>query len=331
MESPPGQAIRSVVDGIVQDLAPGKTVVELQQKASPFATTARLWELHVTISDGTVLVLVHKECGRRARLPGAPGGVPAFVYDPLREIGVYERLLAQHRLGTPRLYASVVQPNRGRYWMFLERVTGMQLRWAVQPAAWHRATAWLARAHSALESNAEQDRPPLLIHDASFYWRWLRRARLLTEGTDRNRRRRLAWVARHYDRLVDVLVALPRIVIHGEFYPSNIIVDEATPDGRISVVDWEMAALGPAVTDLAALTAGRLTSEEREAILSTYRRATHSDGSRQSEWFSDEALTCARLQFAVQWMGWSRNWSPPEEQRHDWLAEAVELGETMGW
>jgi thiamine kinase-like enzyme len=130
---------------------------------------------------------------------------------------------------------------------------------------------------------------------------------------------------------VDVLAGLPRTVIHGEFYPSNILVDESTPDGRVSVIDWEMAAVGPAVTDVAALTAGQLGSSEQEALVASYLSARPDDGVETSESFGSDALTCARLQFAVQWMGWSRDWSPPEEQRHDWLAEAVGLGETMGW
>lgn len=323
--------IRSIVGGIVERLSPAQSVVALRKQSSPFATTARLWELQVTISDGTTLSIIHKESGRRARLPGAPRTVPDFLYDPGREIAAYERLLADRRLDTPRLYASVVQPGDGRYWLFLERVPGMQLRWAVQPDAWHRTAAWLARAHATLQSSADREPSALLIHDASYYRRWLRRARVFTDRTDRNRKTRLAWIARHHDQVVDALVGLPRTIIHGEFYPSNILVDESMPDGRISVIDWEMAAVGPAVTDLAALTGGNLTPSDREAILASYRRASQSDNSRERRSSESQALACARLQFCVQWMGWSRDWSPPEEQRHDWLAEAVELGETMGW
>ena len=325
----PETEIRSIVEEIVGRLSPNKGVIALRKEASRFATTARLWELRVTLNDGTTLPMIHKESGRSARLQGAPRPVP-HLYDPKREIGVYERLLANRELDTPRLYASVVAPRRGRYWMFLERVPGIQLRWAAQASAWHRAAAWLATAHAALHSGEEATAAALLTHDARYYRRWLRRAQSLAERSDRKRRTRLAWLASHYDEVVDILVGLPRTVIHGEFYPSNIIVDESTQNGRISVVDWEMAAVGPAVTDLAALTGGRLSSAEREAILATYHKARPSNRGR-SEWFGPEALACARLQFAVQWMGWARDWSPPEEQRHDWLAEAVELGETMGW
>ena len=323
--------VRSIVDQIVERRSPGQQVATLHKHASPYATTAGLWELEAALSDGTTLCVVHKASGRRARVPGAPRNVPAFVYDPEREIRVYKQFLEGRELGTPRLFASDIQPGAGRYWIFLERVPGTQLRWTVEPSAWHRAAAWLARAHATLEPSSQTNTPELLNHDARYYRRWLRRAQIFTEGTNRERRTRLAWLARHHESVVDALTGLPPTVIHGEFYPSNILVDESMPDGRISVIDWEMAAVGPAVTDLAALVGGRLAPTEQAALVTAYLGARPEDSPGSPATFGAEALACARLQFALQWMGWSRDWSPPEEQRHDWLAEAVELGETMGW
>ena len=53
------------------------------------------------------------------------------------------------------------------------------------------------------------------------------------------------------------LLALPVGFIHGELYPSNVLVGERT--GRICAVDWEMAGIGPLLLDLAALTSGAWT------------------------------------------------------------------------
>ncbi len=36
-----------------------------------------------------------------------------------------------------------------------------------------------------------------------------------------------------------------------------------------------------------------------------------------------------RLYIAVQWLGWSRDWSPPAEHAHDWLSEALSLAEEL--
>jgi hypothetical protein len=32
----------------------------------------------------------------------------------------------------------------------------------------------------------------------------------------------------------------------------------------------------------------------------------------------------------MQWLGWAAEWSPPPEHAHDWLAEALTLGERLG-
>ncbi len=43
----------------------------------------------------------------------------------------------------------------------------------------------------------------------------------------------------------------------------------------------------------------------------------------------DEALDYCRLHQAVQWLGWSANWSAPPDQTHDWLAQAMELAKKL--
>ena len=78
---------------------------------------------------------------------------------------------------------------------------------------------------------------------------------------------------------------------------------------RIVPVDWELAAAGPAVVDLAALTTG-WSGDEAEAIVAAYGEVEHAD------------LMAARLHLAVRWLGWSPGWTPPAEHRRDWLAEA---------
>ena len=63
-------------------------------------------------------------------------------------------------------------------------------------------------------------------------------------------------LAGNYERAVERLVRLPSTLIHGEFYASNIVVQETTERCRICPVDWETAAVGPGLIDLAALTSG---------------------------------------------------------------------------
>jgi hypothetical protein len=46
--------------------------------------------------------------------------------------------------------------------------------------------------------------------------------------------------------------------------------------------------------------------------------------------FSAKELDFARLQLAVQWLGWAPpQWVAPAGNRHDWLAEAVTLSDRL--
>jgi len=131
------------------------------------------------------------------------------------------------------------------------------------------------------------------------------------------------------------LAALPAVLIHGEAYPSNLLVETtadscptatSTPDApggpRIRPVDWETLGTGPAALDLAALTSGEWEPEERSSVVAAYREAAGGGP-------SDDELEAARLMVALQWIGWSTSWTPPAEQRHDWLGAAVSAAEAL--
>jgi hypothetical protein len=43
-----------------------------------------------------------------------------------------------------------------------------------------------------------------------------------------------------------------------------------------------------------------------------------------------ESLDVCRLHLAIQWLGWSTDWTPPKEHAHDWLGEAIALARKLG-
>lgn len=129
---------------------------------------------------------------------------------------------------------------------------------------------------------------------------------------------------------ISLLDSLPATFLHGEIYPSNVLVesDVAAPlaaeggDAAIRPLDWEMAGVGPAALDVAALVAGRWSAAERDAIAEAYRdalpaarRPSRADWRRQLEGF--------RLLIAVQWLGWAWRWRAPQHQVNDWVEEAL--------
>jgi thiamine kinase-like enzyme len=118
---------------------------------------------------------------------------------------------------------------------------------------------------------------------------------------------------------------LPSTIIHGELYASNVVIQQAGGGVRVRPVDWEMAGTGPGVLDLAALTAGSWTDDERARIEEAYCEALPVELRPGAD-----DLEYARLLLAAQWLGWSDGWLPPQEHRQDWAAVAVSLIERLG-
>jgi len=111
----------------------------------------------------------------------------------------------------------------------------------------------------------------LLVYDEAYYRRWLERARQIV-GSRRGSRRIVLRIASAYDCAIDRLVAMPRTLIHGEFYPCNVVVRTAGRRVRVCPVDWEMAAYAPALVDLASLATG-WNSRAQRAIVRAYHTA----------------------------------------------------------
>ncbi len=305
---------------------PSPRIARLARRASRYRTSFALEELEVSLEDGRQLAIMWKDLHRRSLGASARRAKPSFLYNPAREIETYRQVLAAHPLGTARLYGAVVRAQPERYWLFLERVQGVVL-WEVGDfQVWCLVARWLAGMHAQLRGRicAFQRHVPLLVQDAAFYRQWMTRARQFGAGT--KHAGEIEWLAQRHDLVIERLLALRPTLLHGEFYPSNILVVPQADSVRICPVDWEMAAIGPGLMDLAALVAGSWSEEEKQRLASAYYSALPTPREWSWEEFQ-EALDCCRLQIAVQWLGWSADWSPPREHTHDWLHEAIALAE----
>jgi hypothetical protein len=311
-------------------------ITKLERQPSAYRTGFALEELNVHLDDGTTLELIVKDVNWQALLENARRAKPLFLYHPAREIETYRAILTPHRLNTATCYGAVVDHELGCYWLFIERVPGVRLANVGEFVIWQEACRWLAVMHTHFANEIEwlTQVAPLLKYDGDFYMRWMDRAlafsRRASSAQSLTVRRSIEWLAERYGQVIEHLVALPVTFIHGEFYASNVLVQE-TPGGlRVCPVDWEMAAVGPGLFDLAALTAGTWSEEEKAALALAYQAALMSDG----KWPSTPgaimtALDYCQLHLAVQWLGWSTEWSPPPEQAQDWLREALRLAEKL--
>jgi aminoglycoside phosphotransferase (APT) family kinase protein len=238
---------------------------------------------------------------------------PAFVTDPAREPWVYQNVLMDVA-GPPILWAAVNDFVAERHWLFIERVNGAPLTEVGDRDAWCGAAEWLGRFHATVRVQGG----PLLRHDHEYHRRWL--ARALSAAQDREKLARLQALESAHQRAIDVALATTVSVIHGEFYPSNVLVEQSL---AVHAIDWEMAALGPPLFDLAALLSGRWSADDRIAMATAYREGAESAGMRCP--MIEELLlgvTACRLLLAVQWLGWAADWTAPAGHQNDWLEEA---------
>ncbi|HWI09321.1 MAG TPA: aminoglycoside phosphotransferase family protein [Solirubrobacteraceae bacterium] len=289
-----------------------RPVRTLTRRAHLYGSSHAIEDVAVTFDDGPPLALVLKDVS--APGPHAQAAKPLSLRDPDRELQAYVDVLGPAGLDVPVCYGALAEA--GRRWLILEAVDGVPLWQLAEDAIWDETARWLAGLHG---HPAPSRSLRLLRYDVPCFRNALARAVALTPTGA------LDGVADIWERVVARLTAWPRSIVHGDFYPSNILVQRraaATP--RIRPVDWELAGTGPGLLDLAALTAGSWSAAERERLTLTYGRALPA-ALRPAPADLLDALAHCRLFVAVQWLGWSRDWTAPPEHAHDWLGEATAL------
>jgi len=290
-------------------------IARISRRPYEYRTTFALEEISVDLGNGERLQLILKDLSRKKLDKAARAAKPRFLYEPLREIEAYEAI-AGYGVG-PIYYGAAVVPDRDRYWLFLEKVPGVELWQVGERSVWRKTARWLARFHERLSDLRPSS---VLVYDGDLYRTWLARACEFVRSPELDR------IAARYDEVVDRLVQLPAGFLHGEFYPSNVLVSGSDGNIGISAVDWEMAAVGPGLLDLAALACG-WEEEDVVGLQAAYRSAL-ADPLPEDEF--EHAFDCARLHLAIQWLGWAREWTPPDEHAQSWLGEAVRMSSKLG-
>jgi Phosphotransferase enzyme family len=297
---------------LARALGPSLGVVrDVVVTASTYTTSSPMYDVVARSTGGRVTRLVVKDIAWDSLIPAATDVKPRFLHDPRREPAVYQQLLEGRGFGTPIHYATLDDNGLPR-WLVLERVAGRELYQVGSPASWCAAAAWLGRFHAANTRLTTDSPAPLLCHDKKWFQLWAERARChLGDGAP-------AWLDR-YDAVAEHLSALARTLVHGDFSASNVLICSSE---RVCPVDWEVAASGPGVLDLAALTLGwerPMVSQLVDAYRETARRPV-----------PDIDVVTARLHLCVQWLGWSSRWLPPASQARDWRREAEDLAMAVG-
>jgi aminoglycoside phosphotransferase (APT) family kinase protein len=184
----------------------------------------------------------------------------------------------------------------GNTWLILEylenSVTATKMPKA---AAVVLAAGWIGRFHAANQARlARAPRPCLNTYDANYYRGWARRMSLSAGHWDQDFRWVAALCAR-WEGFAAPLLAAPPTIIHGEYYPKNVLCRS----GIVYPIDWESAAIAAGEIDLASLTEGWPVQIVRQLELE-YQQARWSTGTPAG---FEQTLHAARLYLHFRWLG----------------------------
>jgi len=161
-------------------------------------------------------------------------------------------------------------------------------------AAMTLAARWIGRFHNATEECLlGASMRSLTRYDAEYYLAWARRTSLLADHL----RQRFPWLTTlcgRFEEVVALLLASPQSVIHGEYYPSNVLFR----GGTVYPIDWESAAVAAGEIDLASLTENWGAEIERQCELE-YQRVRWPKGSPAD---FERRLCSARLYLQFRWL-----------------------------
>lgn len=162
--------------------------------------------------------------------------------------------------------------------------------------------------------------PFLHRHDAEHYLGWAARTSRFA-GSLHHRFHWLATLCKRFEDVVETLSEPPLVIVHGEFYPNNILFRQ----GTIYPVDWESTAVAIGEIDLASLTE-RWSSTIVERCRAEYLSARWPDGPPAD---FDQKLDVAKLYWRFRWLGERPDWTTEEKSR--WRFDQLRtIGERLG-
>jgi aminoglycoside phosphotransferase (APT) family kinase protein len=291
-------------------------VTILDRLPNVYASTFPSEIVRCRVDDGSELQLFCKYAARHSHNAyGHRGGV---AY----EAAVYRYLLQPSQVSTPTFYGAYTDASTGDTSLILEHLdNSVRVSRTPEPAPMDLAAHWIGQFHRVSEERLSHVPMPFLIrYDAEYYMGWARRTSLFTGYWHQ----RFPWLRTLYERfeeLVALLLTAPPVLIHGEYYPQNILIR----NGIVHPVDWESAAIAAGEIDLAAVTENWPADVARQCEVE-YQRARWPEGSPAD---FEQRLCAARLYLSFRWLGDRPNWTTHPRYLYS-FAQLRSAGERLG-
>jgi hypothetical protein len=237
------------------------------------------------------------------------------------EAQTYQAILQSLDLSLPTFFGYYDGPDLPMPFMAIEYIDNASRvsRASEMEQAMADAAAWIGRFHAINEFHATSPAARFLVrYTPEFYIGWIRRTMEFLALLDTNE----PWLMQFCERSIPLLAALSEqtpTVIHGEYYPMNILVR----DNMILPIDWESAAIAAGEIDLACLT-DDWTEDVIQLCQESYARARW-PLNQPDDYL--QRLDVARLYLHFRWLGDRIGWTRARLNR---LSEMRSTGERLG-
>jgi len=290
----------------------GRPVLVRELRREFFSGCSSFWaeRLRVLLDGGERLEVFFKDLNPRHHLNSAPAVRAGGLEPSRRELLMYQRVLSPQRFGTPQLYAARWDPPRGAFWLFLEEAGGALLAGSADLSLWLAAARWAAGFHAASRRLPPGQTRFLRPYGNTQYRDCVERIERKLADLDAAYRPAVCRALDYHAGLIDGFAALPRSVIHGEFFGKNLVVRAGRPDAPLAVIDWETAAIGPSYLDLVSLTTGWRGSDQKQALWRAYFDSYQAETGLRLDWacFCEDLRRLA-VHHTLKWLGWRPDWN----------------------
>lgn len=216
-----------------------------------------------------------------------------------REAVVYRDVLSNSSLSAPQLLGSYRDSDSLQTWLFLEYLDGSSVVRS-RPGLLPAAAAWIGRFHrESLDRLTEPWVSHVGVYDLGYFTGWAERARNFAAEVGVGQPL-VAEICDRFEEVARELVDTPLCLIHGEFYPNNILAR----GGVLYPVDWESAAIGVGEVDIAMLTE-RWPARATHDCIAAYSAARWPGGAPSN---FERRLAISRVYVHLRWLGEREDW-----------------------
>jgi thiamine kinase-like enzyme len=307
-----GKLTKNINSVISENQFTAGPVIILSRESNDYATTFPSEIVTCQLADGSELQLLCKySAGFNHNSYGHRGGVSY-------EADIYRHVLQKVQVTTPLFYGAHQDAVTGEIWLILEYFDeDLRVKASDNLTAMQAAARWLGKFHKENETLlSEASFPFLNRYDADYFRGWANRASQFA-GDLRQSFPWLDTICQYFRENVDTLLGPQDNIIHGEYYPNNILFYQ----DNIFPVDWESAAIAVGEIDLASLIEKWPFDIARDCI-SIYQSIRWPEGPPTD---FEQKMDASQLYWLFRWLG-----DQPERTLHPESSERFERLQVSG-